>query len=232
MVSLLRRQLHLQQLQGDRQLASSRAFTAGDTSGPVDRNLTARGPLHDGDPAVRVFTDHAGAGVATGGLRRTISISSAVTSETDWAVRVLLRPLKRDMQNASFGRRHWISRAAVAIHLISNSYTTSRKTAVASSANCRRYMGERMAFPWELNLDRPYRDEKWPFPGQRARGESTGPVFGGSAEKVDGFPAETRDDVAAERRSYPISSMPTRKVPQPLAQPGVERASMSTALRS
>jgi hypothetical protein len=88
-----------------------------------------------------------------------------------------------------------------------------------------------MAFPWELNLDRPYRDEKWPFPGQRGRGESTGPVFGGSAEKVDGFPAETRDDVAAERRSYPISSMPTRKVQQPLAQPGVERASMSTALR-
>jgi hypothetical protein len=68
MVSLLRRQLHLQQLQGDRQLASSRAFTAGDTSGPVDRNLTARGPLHDGDPAVRVFTDH---GWRWGGYWRT-----------------------------------------------------------------------------------------------------------------------------------------------------------------
>jgi hypothetical protein len=30
-----------------------------------------------------------------------------------------------------------------------------------------------MAFPWELNLDRPYGDEKWPFSEQRARGEST-----------------------------------------------------------
>ena len=40
-------------------------------------------------------------------------------------------------------------------------------------------MGERMAFPWELNLDRPYRDEKWLFPEQRARGESTDSVFGG-----------------------------------------------------
>ena len=30
-----------------------------------------------------------------------------------------------------------------------------------------------MAFPWELNLDRPYHDEKWPFPERRARGEST-----------------------------------------------------------
>lgn len=87
-----------------------------------------------------------------------------------------------------------------------------------------------MAFPWELNLDRPYRDEKWPFRGQRARGESTDLVLGGSAEKLDGFPAETRDDVAAERRSYPISSMPTRTVPQPLAQPGVDRPSMFTAL--
>jgi len=46
-------------------------------------------------------------------------------------------------------------------------------------------MGERMAFPWELNLDRPYRDEKWLFPEQRARGESTDSVFGGSAEKLD-----------------------------------------------
>jgi hypothetical protein len=144
---------------------------------------------------------------------------------------VLLRPLKDDMQNASFGRRHRISRAAVAIHLIPNSYTTSRNIAVAFSANCRLYMGERMAFPWELNLDRPYCDEKWPFPGQRARGESTDSVFGGSAEKVDGFPAETRDDVAAPGRSYPISSMPKRTAPQPLAQPGVDRASMFIALR-
>jgi hypothetical protein len=49
-----------------------------------------------------------------------------------------------------------------------------------------------MAFPWELNLDRPYRDEKLPFPGQRARGESTDSVFGGSAEKLDGFPPDNR----------------------------------------
>jgi hypothetical protein len=48
-----------------------------------------------------------------------------------------------------------------------------------------------MAFPWELNLDRPYRDEKWPFPEQRAWGESTDSVFGGSAEKLDGFPADS-----------------------------------------
>ena len=42
-----------------------------------------------------------------------------------------------------------------------------------------------MAFPWELNLDHPYRDEKWRFPEQPARGESTDTVFGGSAEKLD-----------------------------------------------
>jgi hypothetical protein len=47
-----------------------------------------------------------------------------------------------------------------------------------------------MAFPWELNLDRPYRDEKWPFPDQRARRESTDSVVGGSAEKLDEFSAD------------------------------------------
>ena len=44
-----------------------------------------------------------------------------------------------------------------------------------------------MAFPWELNLDRPYRDEKWPFPEQRAWGESTDSAFRGSAENSMDF---------------------------------------------
>jgi hypothetical protein len=61
----------------------------------------------------------AGAGVATGGLRRTISTSSAVTSEADWAVRVLLRALNTTCK--ARGRRHRISHALFAIHLISNS---------------------------------------------------------------------------------------------------------------
>ena len=50
-----------------------------------------------------------------------------------------------------------------------------------------------MAFPWELNFDRPYRDEKWPFPEQRDRRESTDSVVGGSAEKIDGFPADSEN---------------------------------------
>jgi hypothetical protein len=50
-----------------------------------------------------------------------------------------------------------------------------------------------MAFPWELNLDRPYRSAKWRFPEQRARGESTDSVFGGAAEKLDEFPAESKN---------------------------------------
>jgi hypothetical protein len=54
-------------------------------------------------------------------------------------------------------------------------------------------MGERMAFPWELNLDRSYRDEKWPFPEQRARSDSTDSVIGDSAEKLDGFPVESEN---------------------------------------
>jgi hypothetical protein len=29
-----------------------------------------------------------------------------------------------------------------------------------------------MPFPWELNLDRPYRHVKWPFPDQRTRGDT------------------------------------------------------------
>ena len=50
-----------------------------------------------------------------------------------------------------------------------------------------------MAFPWELNLDHPYHDEKWPFPEQRARSESTDSVFGGSAEKLDEYPADSEN---------------------------------------
>jgi hypothetical protein len=62
-----------------------------------------------------------------------------------------------------------------------------------------------MAYPWELNLDRPYRDEKWPFPEQRARGESTDSVFGGSAEKLGGFPADSENRQGAAEGSNPDS---------------------------
>jgi hypothetical protein len=62
-----------------------------------------------------------------------------------------------------------------------------------------------MAFPWELNLDRPYRDEKWPLPEQRARGESTDSIFGGSDEKLDGFPADNENRRGAAERSDPES---------------------------
>jgi|1185.fasta_scaffold335384_1 hypothetical protein len=50
-----------------------------------------------------------------------------------------------------------------------------------------------MAFPWELNLDRPYHHEKWPLPEQWDRGESTDSVFGGSAEKLDEFRVESKN---------------------------------------
>jgi hypothetical protein len=46
-----------------------------------------------------------------------------------------------------------------------------------------------LAFPWELNLDRSYRDERWRSPEPQARGESTDSVFGSSGDKLDGFPA-------------------------------------------
>lgn len=62
-----------------------------------------------------------------------------------------------------------------------------------------------MAFPWELNLDRPYRDEKWPFPEQRAPGESTDSVFGGCAEKLDGFPADSENRQGTAEGSDPAS---------------------------
>jgi hypothetical protein len=69
----------------------------------------------------------------------------------------------------------------------------------------RRYMGERMAFPWELNLDRPYRDEKWPCPELRARRGSTDSVVGGSAEKLDGFPADSENRQGTAEGSDPES---------------------------
>ena len=47
-----------------------------------------------------------------------------------------------------------------------------------------------MPFPWELNLDRPYRHEKWRFPEQRARGDT---VAGDSAEKRNAFPADNAE---------------------------------------
>jgi hypothetical protein len=46
-----------------------------------------------------------------------------------------------------------------------------------------------MAFPWELNIERPYR-EKRPFQEELARRDSTDSGLGGSAEKLDGFPAD------------------------------------------
>src|SRR6476646_12286155 len=61
---------------------------------------------------------------------------------------------------------------------------TRRRIAVAFSTNCRRgaKLGERMAFPWELNLERPYRDKDWPLQEQLARRDSTDSEFGGSTE--------------------------------------------------
>ena len=62
-----------------------------------------------------------------------------------------------------------------------------------------------MAFPWELNLDRPYHDEKWPFPERRARGESMDSVFGGAAEKLDIFPADSENRQGTAEGSDPES---------------------------
>jgi hypothetical protein len=72
-----------------------------------------------------------------------------------------------------------------------------------------------MAFPWELNLDRPYRDEKWRFPEQRARGVSTDSVFGGAAEKLDEFPAESKNRQGTAKGSYP--GRPGKRKPQLLS---------------
>lgn len=54
-----------------------------------------------------------------------------------------------------------------------------------------------MAFPWELNLERPYR-EKRSFKEDPVRRDSTDSGLGGSAATLDGFSAdsETRDGTA------------------------------------
>jgi hypothetical protein len=48
-----------------------------------------------------------------------------------------------------------------------------------------------MAFPWELNLDHAYRDEKWDLPDELARGRSTDTVFGGDPKKLDECPVDS-----------------------------------------
>ena len=50
-----------------------------------------------------------------------------------------------------------------------------------------------MAFPWELNVGRPYRDEKWRPPQQPAPGESTDSALGDSTERLDGIPTDWED---------------------------------------
>jgi hypothetical protein len=71
-----------------------------------------------------------------------------------------------------------------------------------------------MAFPWELNLDRPHRDEKWPFPEQRVRGESTDPVLGGSAEKLEGIRPGTAEGSDRERVAASASRAADGERPQ------------------
>jgi hypothetical protein len=88
-------------------------------------------------------------------------------------------------------------------------------------------MGERMAFPWELNIDRPYRDEKWPFPEQRARGESTDSAFGGSAEKLDGFPVDSENWQGTADGSDAENPGKTRAVPFRIETPLLTEAHKS-----
>jgi hypothetical protein len=66
---------------------------------------------------------------------------------------------------------------------------TPLRIAVAFSANCRHgaALGERMAFPWELNLERPYRDTNRRLQEEPTRRESTDSGF--STEKRDGTSA-------------------------------------------
>jgi hypothetical protein len=58
-----------------------------------------------------------------------------------------------------------------------------------------------MAFPWELNLERPYR-EKRSFLEELVRRDSIDSGLGGSATAPDGFSAdsETRDGTATAQR--------------------------------
>jgi hypothetical protein len=54
-----------------------------------------------------------------------------------------------------------------------------------------------MAFPWELNLERPYR-EKRSFQEELGRRDSIDSGLGGSGTTPDGFPvdSDTRDGTA------------------------------------
>ena len=63
-----------------------------------------------------------------------------------------------------------------------------------------------MAFPWELNLDRPYHDEKWFFPEQRTRIELTDSDFDGSAEKNDELSADSEEREAPQKTSIRIAT--------------------------
>jgi hypothetical protein len=63
-----------------------------------------------------------------------------------------------------------------------------------------------MAFPWELNLDRPYHDEKWLFPEQRTRIELTDSDFDGSAEKNDELSADSEKREAPQKTSIRIAT--------------------------
>jgi hypothetical protein len=50
-----------------------------------------------------------------------------------------------------------------------------------------------MPFPWELNLDRPYHDEKWRFLDERAWAESPDSEFGDPAELLGSYPADNEN---------------------------------------
>ena len=56
-----------------------------------------------------------------------------------------------------------------------------------------------MAFPWELNLECPYRDERSPFQDELARRDSTDSGLGGSAEKLAGCPADIETRLATPK---------------------------------
>jgi hypothetical protein len=49
-----------------------------------------------------------------------------------------------------------------------------------------------MAFPWELNLNGAYRDKRWDFHDELARGRSSDTVFGGATEKLDECPVDSK----------------------------------------
>jgi hypothetical protein len=63
-----------------------------------------------------------------------------------------------------------------------------------------------MAFPWELNLDRPYHDEKWLFHERRAGVELIDSDFEGSAEKNDELSADSEQRQAPQKPSIRIAT--------------------------